>query len=899
MFRKEKRSGIDVVVPIYNGYEDLCLCVESLQKYTDLDQDHIILIDDCSPNQKIKPYLQNLSRSGFTVLYNQENLGFSGSVNRGVCFSDRDVILLNSDTVVTAGWIDKILRCAYSDESIATVTPFSNSGTICSIPKFCEDNPIPEGFTIDQYAEVVERCSFRRYPSLSTAVGFCMFIKRSVIKEVGLFDSEAFQRGYGEENDFCWRASELGYRHALCDDTFIYHKGTVSFLSQEKAQLIEAHQQILKHRYERLLSNNAEFVQTDVNWELRENIDLYAVADPSKKNLLYVLHADFREGASDNIGGTQFHVRDLMEELRSEYNIFVAARDREYLRLTLYTGKKQVSMRFFIGPEPFYEMYTNKRISELFRGILSAFRIDLVHIHHTKGLSLDIYHETSARGIPLIATIHDYYTVCPTIKLLDAQNQFCMGRETPELCRECLWSQNKITKHLDVEYLSKWRQKYFNALALCDQLIVPSAETKRIITTYYPELAEKIRVVEHGSDFHLPSGDGLATPKRSLKMHSRFEVIPDRKNKKRLSGWAYLEDVDSRESRLYIDISDTAQKHVQIPVRGINRRDVAEAKGGNQYLLSGFSLDIPFEMLSGGTLNVRVLIENKEHFLTNGDSLTLKNSIRKHKRRLNVAFVGGLSVPKGSQLAYQMIKHGPRDINWFVFGGIGDSSLALLEQSNLTKTGWYEKDHLPILTRLYKIDLICILPIWPETFCYTLSEALLCGVPVLVTDIGAVGKRTEELNCGWILPYHANYKDFLSVLSNLCRDGADYQKKKSLVAGLRLKGIAEMAADYREIYERWLNASQHRPATENLEQVTPWIFEGYLLENEPGMNETSASYRELSTQLHMRNQELQAIQSSLGYKGLLTLRKFPIPFKRSLKQLILHIYKWFKGRKGA
>lgn len=56
---------------------------------------------------------------------------------------------------------------------------------------------------------------------------------------------------------------------------------------------------------------------------------------------MYVVHLDFRESAANNIGGTQIHVRELMEELRGEYNIFVAARDGEFLGVTAYTEKKK------------------------------------------------------------------------------------------------------------------------------------------------------------------------------------------------------------------------------------------------------------------------------------------------------------------------------------------------------------------------------------------------------------------------------------------------------------------------------------------------------------------------------------------------------------------------------
>ena len=58
-----------------------------------------------------------------------------------------------------------------------------------------------------------------------------MYIKRSVLEGVGYFDEKAFGKGYGEENDFCFRCFDVGYRHLLCDNTYIYHKESQSFLN--------------------------------------------------------------------------------------------------------------------------------------------------------------------------------------------------------------------------------------------------------------------------------------------------------------------------------------------------------------------------------------------------------------------------------------------------------------------------------------------------------------------------------------------------------------------------------------------------------------------------------------------------------------------------------------------
>ena len=135
---------VDIIIPIYNAYEDLKLCVESVKTYTDLSRHRLILIDDCSSDARIRPFLKQQEEAGALVIENERNKGFSENVNTGIaCSSDHDVLLLNSDTVVTRGWLEKIIACAYDSEEIGTVTPMSNAATLCSVPEMCVDNPIP------------------------------------------------------------------------------------------------------------------------------------------------------------------------------------------------------------------------------------------------------------------------------------------------------------------------------------------------------------------------------------------------------------------------------------------------------------------------------------------------------------------------------------------------------------------------------------------------------------------------------------------------------------------------------------------------------------------------------------------------------------------------------------
>ncbi len=268
------QKPLDVIIPVYNAYEDLLDCLKSVLIHQ--SGYRILLIDDKSTDYRVVDLMQNIKNKASTdlvVIENEANSGFVKTVNKGMKLSGADVILLNSDTIVTKGWARKLQKCAYSSEKFATVTPLTNYSSICSVPNFYEYNEIPEGFTLDSFSQFIEEISLRQYPEIPTAVGFCMYIKRKVLAEIGYFDEDAFGRGYGEENDFCMRALKKGYTNVLCDDTYILHTGGKSFL-QEKSKLRDEHIQILTGKHPEYSVLTGIFFRDNPLKPLQDNIKL-------------------------------------------------------------------------------------------------------------------------------------------------------------------------------------------------------------------------------------------------------------------------------------------------------------------------------------------------------------------------------------------------------------------------------------------------------------------------------------------------------------------------------------------------------------------------------------------------------------------------------------------------
>src|SRR6185295_14072678 len=169
-------GAVDIVVPVAGAPEAFSRCLDSLDAHTDLARDRLVVVLDGPQPAATAERIERLRRErpeGVLVLENPQRQGFVAAVNRGLAISDRDVILLNSDTQVTAGWVRKLQAAACSAPEIATVTPFSNSATICSLPRFLEANALPSGWDTDRFARLVEERSRRAYPRLPTGVGVC------------------------------------------------------------------------------------------------------------------------------------------------------------------------------------------------------------------------------------------------------------------------------------------------------------------------------------------------------------------------------------------------------------------------------------------------------------------------------------------------------------------------------------------------------------------------------------------------------------------------------------------------------------------------------------------------------------------------------------------------------
>ncbi|HXS46158.1 MAG TPA: glycosyltransferase, partial [Solirubrobacterales bacterium] len=257
----EDRPSVDVVVCVHNALDDVRRCLWSLVEKGSFPF-HLIVVNDGSAPETTG-YLEEAAKlnPGMTLIHNDSPPhGYAIAANLGMRSAGGDyVVVLNSDTIVTAGWLERIIACGESDARIGVLGPLSNAASHQSVPELREGgawatNPLPAFATEDGLAALVDRVSPRSRPRLPFINGFCYVVKRSVFEAIGYFDEDNFASGYCEENDFSYRAAQAGFELAVVDDCYVFHAKSKSFTPEARKPIAKRNYEIFlrKHGAEKI-----------------------------------------------------------------------------------------------------------------------------------------------------------------------------------------------------------------------------------------------------------------------------------------------------------------------------------------------------------------------------------------------------------------------------------------------------------------------------------------------------------------------------------------------------------------------------------------------------------------------------------------------------------------------
>jgi hypothetical protein len=182
------------------------------------------------------------------------------------------VVILNSDVILPPNLADVLAGVAEANESVGSVTAWSNSCSVYSLPNADSYQYLRDPNVVEWVSEVLGGEFGLAGVDIPAAVGFCMLIPTAAIEEVGLFDP-VFGRGYCEELDWCLRAQARGFRNLLAPNVFVYHQGSGStreagLLSAGETTIV-AHEHIIDWRYPLFRQQVQAFLSSDIPSRMR------------------------------------------------------------------------------------------------------------------------------------------------------------------------------------------------------------------------------------------------------------------------------------------------------------------------------------------------------------------------------------------------------------------------------------------------------------------------------------------------------------------------------------------------------------------------------------------------------------------------------------------------------
>jgi O-antigen biosynthesis protein len=402
--RSDRRRAVAVLVPVYSDYQATEVCLQTL-----LDDEitrvtcRILVIDDAAPDTAIAAMLDRLTEEGkIELLRNPYNVGFARSINRALQHvPGEDVLLLNADTILPKGFLDGLSRVAHSAPDIGTVTPLSNNGEYTSIPTAFRANELPDRGAVQMISDAASIANGERTVDLPNGIGFCLYIRRDCLDEVGVL-SLAFGRGYYEDVEFCLRAASRGWRNVCATGVYIGHAGARSFAS-EKPVLVKHGAAVLDRIHPGFARASTAFVRNDPLSDHRQALERELMPNLGPYDLAVI----------PELAGV-----DWLELVPPASN---AGRRRLAALVKSGAGRITISLREAGGGFP-----QNLALSPIgFKASLASMKIADVDVFDPMRIPGEVLEAVLQLGRPITVRIRDLGALCQGERTTGATNETC------------------------------------------------------------------------------------------------------------------------------------------------------------------------------------------------------------------------------------------------------------------------------------------------------------------------------------------------------------------------------------------------------------------------------------------------------------------------------------------
>ncbi len=477
-----------VIIPVFRGLRETQDCLHALQSAL-APGTPCIVVDDATPEPALAAWLDAQAAAGrFTLLRHAQNRGFPAAVNTGLAAAhSRDVLLLNSDTLVPARAVETLRRVAYARADTGSVTPLSNAASILSYPNRRGGNAAPDLPGTERLNVLAHAANGDRSVEIPTGVGFCMYLRHDCLEATGGFRAEVFAQGYGEENDWCLRARHLGFAPRAAPGAYVAHLGGVSFGAAAQA-LMGRNLALLNALYPGYHALVMAHIAADPLRPARARIDALRLraSHSGQEAVLLVSH--------NHGGGVARQVARHMAALRAQNlrPLLLTTQFPENPTRTPYPWPACLSEG---APDDTTNLTFNLAQDEpALLALLHDLRVSSVALHHSLG------HHPGVRGlaarltVPMDIFIHDYGAFCPRVNLLAPEDKatparYCGEPDLSACTACCARARAGIPENLSPRALLARSAREF---ATARSVIAPSADAARRINRHFPGIKPAI-----------------------------------------------------------------------------------------------------------------------------------------------------------------------------------------------------------------------------------------------------------------------------------------------------------------------------------------------------------------------------------------------------------------------
>ncbi len=473
--KPDRSSAITLIVPVYNALPLVQRCLARVEAHTDVPW-HLIIVEDASSDACVRPWLTQWAdarRDAVTLLLNEENKGFVGTVNTALDAAmersgDGPVVLLNSDAMVAKGWASRLIA-PLKHPGVASVTPMSNAAEIFSIPQICRGLDLMEG-EVDRIDARAATLGDVTLPDAPTGVGFCMAMSRQWLALVPQLDT-AFGRGYGEEVDWCQKTRALGARHICQPSVFVEHIGGQSFGSDEKRARVRKANALIAGRYPSYDADVQQFIAEDPLTTPRLALAIALAGLREERLPLFLAHS--LGGGADNA---------LMTEI-ADYNAALVLR---------VGGPSRWQLEVHMDGQS-----TAGQTSDLAVVQLLLANVPALDVIYSCGVG-DVDPVTlptallallrPGKGDRIGVRFHDYFPLSPSYTLLGQRGY--AGAPLPGTQDPSHTAQRADGSHVS---LAQWQAAWAPLLEAADEVVVFSRASADLVSEVYPNVETTMR----------------------------------------------------------------------------------------------------------------------------------------------------------------------------------------------------------------------------------------------------------------------------------------------------------------------------------------------------------------------------------------------------------------------